>query len=213
MTWKPQNTKWQDPSVSLVIKARAPTPWGGGWGGSQRLTPLEINKQYHFSTHGLSSTWNLCRKEWGCPLKEKKFSRSKASLINVSFKLKGSQKGGHGTNVGNKSLPLLSEGQSLNGRGSVFTQLISCGMDLEKRFPLGLSANLRLAFCFLKMTLGWLLQWRTGCRNKPHACFLSNMLRSWPNPAHPEPASWSGCKTPFAKRQILANSCKRCMTN
>lgn len=115
--------------------------------------------------------------------------------------------------MGNKSLPLLSEGQSLNGRGSVFTQLISCGMDLEKRFPLGLSANLRLAFCFLKMTLGWLLQCRTGCRNKPHACFLSNMLLSWPNPAHPEPASWSGCKTPFAKRQILANSCKRCMTN
>lgn len=172
MTWKPQNTKWQDPSVSLAIKARAPTPWGGGEGGSQRLTPLEINKQYHFSTNGLSSTWNLCRKEWGCPLKEKKFSRSKASLINVSFKLKGSQKGGHGTNVGNKSLPLLSEGQSLNGRGSVFTRLISCGMDLEKRFPLGLSANLRLAFCFLKMTLGWLLQCRTGCRNKPHACFL-----------------------------------------
>lgn len=115
--------------------------------------------------------------------------------------------------MGNKSLPLLSEGQSLNGRVSVFTQLISCVMDLEKRFPLGLSANLRLAFCFLKMTLGWLLQYRTGCRNKPHACFLSNTLLFWPNPAHPEPASWSGCKTAFAKRQILANSCKRCMMN
>lgn len=42
--------------------------------------------------------------------------RIKASLITVSFKLKGSQKGGQGTNVGNKSLPGLSEGQSLNGR-------------------------------------------------------------------------------------------------
>lgn len=130
--------------------------WGEG--ARKGLTPLEINKHYHFSTHGLFSTWNLCRKEWGCSLKQKKkFSGSKASLINVSFKLKGSQKGGHGTNVGNKSLPLLSEGQSLNGRVSVFTQLISCVMDLEKRFPLGLSANLRLAFCFLKMTLRWLL--------------------------------------------------------
>lgn len=127
---------------------------------------------------------NLCRKEWGCPLKEKKFSGSKASLINVSFKLKGLQKGGHRTNMGNKSLPLLSEGQSLNGRVSVFTQLISCVMDLEKRFPLGLSANLRLTFCFLKMTLRWLLQYRAGCRNKPpHACFLSNVLLSWPSPA------------------------------
>lgn len=158
MMWKPQDTKRHDPSGSLTIKARSPTPTAGGQGVRQCLTPLEINKQYHFSTHGLSSTWNLCRKEWGCPLKEKKiFSGSKASLINVSFKLKGSQKGGHGTNVGNKSLPLLSEGQSLNGRVSVFTQLISCVMDLEKRFPLGLSANLRLAFCFLKMTRRWLL--------------------------------------------------------
>jgi hypothetical protein len=52
--------------------------------------------------------------------KKKKFSGSKASLINVSFKLKGSQKGGHGTNVGNKSLPLLSEGQSLNGSLCVY---------------------------------------------------------------------------------------------
>lgn len=50
------------------------------------------------------------------PFKRKKVSGSKASLITVSFKLKGSQKGGHRTNVGNKSLPLLSEGQSLNGR-------------------------------------------------------------------------------------------------
>lgn len=75
-----------------------------------------INKQYNFYTHGLLPTSNLCGKEGGCPLKEKKVSRSKASLITVSFKLKGSQKGGHRTNVGNKSLPLLSEGQSLNGR-------------------------------------------------------------------------------------------------
>lgn len=48
--------------------------------------------------------------------KKKKVNGSKASLITVSFKLKGSQKGGHRTNVGNKSLPLPSEGQSLNGR-------------------------------------------------------------------------------------------------
>lgn len=151
VTWKRH-----DPSGPLAIKARTPTPQRVG-GGSKGLTPLEINKHHHFSTHGLFSTWNLCRKEWGCSLKKKNFSGSKAPLINVSFKLKGSKKGGHGTNVGNKSLPLLSEGQSLNGRVSVFTQLISCVMDLEKRFPLGLSANLRLAFCFLKMTLRWLL--------------------------------------------------------
>lgn len=76
----------------------------------------EINKQYNFYTHGILPTSNLCIRERGCPLKEKKVSGSKASLITVSFKLKGSQKGGHRTNVGNKSLPLLSEGQSLNGR-------------------------------------------------------------------------------------------------
>lgn len=88
----------------------------GGERVSICLTHPEINKQYNFYTRGLFPTSNLCRKERGCPLKEKKVSGSKASLITVSFKLKGSQKGGHGTNVGNKSLPLLSEGQSLNGR-------------------------------------------------------------------------------------------------
>lgn len=82
------------------------------------LAHPEIHKQYNFYTHGLLPTSNLCRKERGCPLKEKKKCQQiKASLITVSFKLKGSQKGGHGTNVGNKSLPLLSEGQSVNGRG------------------------------------------------------------------------------------------------
>lgn len=90
-----------------------------GWGErvSICLTCPEINKQFNFYTRGLLATSNLCRRERGCPLKEKKKKvRSKASLITVSFKLKGSQKGGHGSNVGNKSLPLLSEGQSLNGR-------------------------------------------------------------------------------------------------
>lgn len=95
-------------------------PWPKRWGWGKRvricLTHPEINKQYNFYTRGLLPTSNLCRKERGCPLKEKKVSRSKASLITVSFKLKGLQKGGQGTNVGNKSLPLLSEGQSLNGR-------------------------------------------------------------------------------------------------
>lgn len=107
--------KRSDPSLATTTKARNTFLCGEGL--CLCLTPPEINKQYNFYTHGLLPTSNLCGKERGCPFKrKKKVSRSKASLITVSFKLKGLQKGGHRTNVGNKSLPLLSEGQSLNGR-------------------------------------------------------------------------------------------------